>query len=346
MLTPETLHEALERASAQQPFVPDYEQAVQRSDRMRVRRLGASALATIAAVASIALGLVLTVGRDSGHSGFTVRPAPMASSPGPSSATVYPSLDGVTVTWLPKGFEPEPASTRVASDVSIAMQDFRGDATTAASHRLSLKVTRGPAARPDTYVTGVGTTIFPVTVQGHPGQLVTAAATGSTEIPAPLYVLQWTEQPGLVLSVAGSFGASLSDVQHMAAGLVAHHATAATVEDEAEVRAAFEQAYTGGTSDATILGAIEDGQELAPTLTDLRRVAPQTVTSARVTIGSVQFVDANHATVTVALSYLYGGAPSNMTGSQNAIRVNGKWKVTQKSYCGVIDLAGVTCPQG
>jgi hypothetical protein len=344
MLTPETLHEALERASAQQPFVPDYEKAVKRSDQMRVRRLGASAVATIVAVTSIALGLVLTIGRDSGHSGFTVRPAPMATA----SSNVLATLSGVSVTWLPQGFEPEPASTQVASGISIARQDFHGTATTSASRRLSLKVTRGPAARPDTYTDGAGITIFPVTIQGRSGQLVTATSSSFPEEPAPVYVLQWAEKPGLVLSVAGSFGASLSDVQHMATGLIVHDVAVSTPApgDAAEVRAAFTQAYTGGTSNATILGAIEDGQELAPTLTELRRVAPQTVESARVTISSVEFSDANHAAVSVSLTYIFGGQPSNMAGTQNAIRVGGKWKVTQRSYCGVIDLAGVTCPQG
>jgi hypothetical protein len=343
MLTPETLSEALERAGAQQPFVPDYDKAVKRSDQMRVRRFGFSALATVAAVTSIVLGLVLTVGRDTGRSAFTVRPLPVATS----TATVIATLSGVSVTWLPKGFVPEPGNTTVVSDVSTATQDFRGPATTSASHRLSLKVTRGAAASPDHYAAGVGMTIFPVTIQGHSGQLITATGTYSPEVQTSLFVLQWTAEPGLVLSVAGSFGASLSDVQRMAAGLIVHDAKPFTraASDEAEIRAAFAQAYTGGTSDATILGAIENGQSLAQVLINLRRVAPQTVQSARVTISAVQFSDANHATVTASLSYLYAGAPSNMTQSQDAIRVDGKWKVARKSYCGIIDLAGVSCPQ-
>ena len=343
MLTPEMLSEALERASAQQPFVPDYELAVKRSDLMRVRRFGFSAVATIAAVTSIVLGLVLTLGRDTGRNAFTVRPLPVATSP----ATVIASLSGVGLTWLPKGFVPETASTTAVSGVSTATQDFRGPATTSASHRLSLKVTRGAAASPDRYVAGVGMTIFPVSIQGHPGQLVTATGTYSPQLQSSVYVLQWTAEPGLILSIAGSFGASLSDVQRMAAGLIVHDATPFTpaASDAAEVRAAFAQAYTGGTSDATILGAIEDGESLAQVLINLRRVAPQTVQSARVSISAVQFSDANHATVTASLSYLYAGAPSNMTQSQDAVRVDGRWKVARKSYCGIIDLTGVSCPQ-
>jgi hypothetical protein len=350
VLTNETIGDALERASATPPlFVPDYDQAVRRADKLRVRRLGMSLTAALAAIAGVAVAAVLTLGNDSGRGGFTVQPVPMATAATPSAAaTVFATLAGVRVTWLPAGFAAEPASIDAKQSPSsvTATQDFTGEAGNSAAHRLSLSVIHGPSASPVKYPTGAGVSAEAVTVRGHQGQLFTAPGDGSPQHPNTLYVLQWTEKQGLVLSVAGSFGASLTDVQHMAAGLVVQHVdlTTPTSTDDEQVRAAFAQAYTGGASNSTILAAIENGRSLAPVLTEMESVNPQTVQSARIAVTNVSFTDADHATVTASLSYIFGGTPSTMTGSQTAVRVDGQWKVTESSYCSIISLTGVACP--
>jgi hypothetical protein len=348
VLTPETLTEALERASAGQSFVPNYDKAVERSDQLRLRRRGTAVAATIAAITCIAVGVSLAVSRNSHGSGFTVMPAPIATASA-APITVLATLSGVSITWLPKGYRADPLryDAKPSPGASTAMQDFASnDATTSAANRLSLTVIRGATAAPVKYPTGDGVTTSTVTVRGHSGQLVTAASNGSPEIPDPLYILQWTEQKGLVISVAASFGASLADVQRMAAGLIVHDVAVSTPKatDDGAVRAAFADAYTSGEPASTILGAIENGQSLTPVLASLKQIASSPAKSTHVALTSVTFHDADHATGTVSLDYVSGKSAIAMVGPQDAIRVNGQWKVTRESYCRVVAVSGITCP--
>ncbi len=177
------------------------------------------------------------------------------------------------------------------------------------------------------------------------GLLASLPADGTPDFPAPTYYLQWVEQPGLTVTISATFGATASDAQRMATGLVVHagQPSRPSTQDEALIRQAFADAFTGGTPDATVLAAVENGQSLAPVLAEFKRREPQTARTVRIAVDRVLFSDASHADVTYSLTFERPGS-TGISGGQSAVKVDGQWKVTQHGFCILIAITGIACP--
>jgi hypothetical protein len=147
------------------------------------------------------------------------------------------------------------------------------------------------------------------------------------------------------VTISATFGATVSEAQRMAAGLIVHPGEPGlpSAQDEILVRRAFAHAYTGGTPDAIVLAAIENGQSLAPVLADFKRQQPQMASAVRLVVDRVQFSDASHANVTYSLTFGHSGS-TGIGGSQGAVKVDGQWKVTQRGFCTMIQTTGIACP--
>ena len=237
-----------------------------------------------------------------------------------------------------RGREPPATGERLLGDAGLPRAGWRESGPTTVpdggsgrSTSLDLSAQKGSATKS-------------LTVRGHAALLESLPPDGTPDFPAPTYYLQWVERPGLTLTIAATFGATASDVQRMAAGLVVHSVPDSPgTQDEAEIRQAFADAYTGGTPDATILGAIEDGQSLAPVLADFKKRQPQMARTARVSVGQVVFRDDTHADVTYSLTFERPGSTA-LSGGQEAVKVGDHWKVTQHGFCLLIAITGIACP--
>ncbi|MCW2549074.1 MAG: hypothetical protein JWN96_3534 [Mycobacterium sp.] len=315
---------------------------------MRVRRLGATVAASVAVTAGIAIGVVFAVGSSTDTSSSSVKPAPVIS---PKAAPALATTSGIDVTWLPPGFSRElgGGTTTTKAGGTSTVQDFAGalppDGSTSAPH-LTLNVQRGPGSA-DSEFAKIGSPTSAVTIRGHNAQLFSLPPDNSEASKnEPMYLIEWAEQPNLTLSISAFWGATLADAKGVAAGLVVHDAEPikSQLAAEAEIRAAFQHAYTGGTAIPTVMDAVENGDSMAPLLAELHSKAPETARTARITVTSVTLTDADHANVEFSLTSVYQGQPSNLAGGQGAVRVNGKWKVSEAGYCGILSQAGVTCP--
>jgi cysteine sulfinate desulfinase/cysteine desulfurase-like protein len=109
----------------------------------------------------------------------------------------------------------------------------------------------------------------------------------------------------------------------MATGLVVHpgQPSRPNAQDEASIRQAFADAYSGGSPDATVLAAVENGQALAPVLAEFKQKEPQTARTVRVVVHRVEFNDASHANVTYSLTF-------ERPGSQSSVAVRARSKST------------------
>ena len=99
-------------------------------------------------------------------------------------------------------------------------------------------------------------------------------------------------------------------------------------------------ATNGKTADELAAG-IEDGDQLRETFAAVQAgSASLGVLSARV--DAVRLVSSERALVT--FSILANGSPKLGDQQGGAVRVNGRWVVSQATYCGVVALVGVSCP--
>ena len=76
----------------------------------------------------------------------------------------------------------------------------------------------------------------------------------------------------------------------------------------------------------------------------LKERAPEVARSAHLTVRSVTFSDARHATVSYSLTFSKPGSGNAVQGQQLAVKIGGQWKVSEQGYCSVVKLTGVSCP--
>jgi hypothetical protein len=275
--------------------------------------------------------------------------------PASPSASVVPlaSVSGIDVTYLPDGLAAAPDFVLGAmlkenghSSVSQDYQPTSGQASGADAPEVSLAVQRGYTADLDAFAqASKGSTENWTAVRGKRALLQTLQAVApSTSIG---YELTWVEAPRMTLTIFSSGNVSLSDVLRVAAGLVVHPAvrlpadpTAAT----AAVRQVVLQAFTGGQSADVTLGAIENGQQLSSVLARLTRSDPELVRTVQVKTIKVYFVSSDQAIASTALTYLAGSYPQSADTDVTVDYTDGRWLVSESSYCGVIGVMVGGCP--
>ena len=102
-----------------------------------------------------------------------------------------------------------------------------------------------------------------------------------------------------------------------------------------DVGAAFEG--MGALSvDGTELVNVEGGENLGTCAAEVRRRFPQTE-SDELRIERIKFLHEREAVAWFRSAYLG-------TREGRALRIDGRWKVSRATYCGLIAMAGVRCP--
>jgi hypothetical protein len=109
-------------------------------------------------------------------------------------------------------------------------------------------------------------------------------------------------------------------------------------EDDAliDVGAAFE-GMSVLSDDGTELINIEGGENLGTCAAEVRRRFPQQTARSEVKIERIKFLHEREAVVWFRSPYLG-------TREGRALRIDGRWKVSRATYCGLIAMAGVRCP--
>jgi hypothetical protein len=317
----------------------------------RKRRLGAVAGAGVLVVVAVTGGLLLTGGAPS-KSVIFAAPVPSASTAKPAApaVTVLDSLDGVDVTYLPPGLIAHHNRIQEPLDGHEALsQTYQQPSTTPLAngvpHEITLIVQRGYAADLAALAAQSGYATQSVTVRGHPALLETGGPLNPGE--GNRYVLTWVENSGLTLSLSSEAGVTAAEVMQTAAGLVVHAAPSGPADvpaATAAIQAAVHNVFTGGQPDATTLDSIADGQQLASTLAWLKAHASEIVSSARVTVSGVSFLDAQTALASINIEYVSGGQSLGWGQQTTVTLVDGQWKVSADSYCATVVTLVPSCP--
>ena len=113
---------------------------------------------------------------------------------------------------------------------------------------------------------------------------------------------------------------------------------------ETQIRAAFHTAFTAnpGAPRYSSLVAVQNGDKLHNAIDQVLRNFPHAGNDITVTVGKLVFVNPTTAVVDWTPTYT-GGAPY---GPQvgTAVLVNGKWLVSEDTYCGLLRFGAATCP--
>jgi hypothetical protein len=119
-------------------------------------------------------------------------------------------------------------------------------------------------------------------------------------------------------------------------------ATGATPPDEGSARTAVTQAFAAmqDVADGALVN-VEGGDELGPTLAELLQRFGAAQTAAH-TVERVVFVSPTEAAVW--FSVWLGQHPFLSGHRGSAVRVDGQWKVSRATFCGLLARAGVHCP--
>jgi hypothetical protein len=325
--------------------------------RKRRRRLAAAAVVAAGAVAA-AVALPLATTDSSGrHDINRVVPA----SP---SATIVPlaSVSGVDVTYLPPGFVVQPDYTIGAmlkenghTSVSQYYRPTSGGAG-GKGPELSLAVQRGYTADLDAFAAGSkGSAESWTTLAGKRALLQTfPAGSPSAGSQAAGYELTWVAGPDVTVTVFSSGPLSLREVKRVAEGLVVHPGDPGPADRAAAtdaIRDVVRKAFDGGQPADVSMSAIENGQQLSSVLAQLKRVSPAMTQAAAVTAVHVTFVAANQAVAQTSISYPVAG-PANVSTVELAEAdvtvdfTDGRWLVSQSSYCSVVSALVHGCPTG
>jgi hypothetical protein len=116
-------------------------------------------------------------------------------------------------------------------------------------------------------------------------------------------------------------------------------------EDEEAAREAIVEAYTvvwsAETSDETRAARLDDACGVAQALAVARANLPDAVGTLSVQVNDVQFLNPTSATVAYTLQILTPAEYYDYTG--RAVLVDGDWKVTRDTVCGVLALVGADC---
>ena len=116
-----------------------------------------------------------------------------------------------------------------------------------------------------------------------------------------------------------------------------------------EVLKAYQEAYTGGVTDAVRDAAVQRGSELSELRQDIIAIARATGYTAEqfagttVSVRDITFIDDTHAAVRFTLSVPgHGDVLVDRTGF--AVVDGGRWKVALRTACDVLSLNGVQRP--
>jgi hypothetical protein len=113
----------------------------------------------------------------------------------------------------------------------------------------------------------------------------------------------------------------------------------------AQVRAAFDNAFTHAPPGGDIyhgLATVQDGSALHNAVDQVRKNFPQAFDTITVTTGDIVFTDPTHAVVQFTPTYQQGAPYGTQNGT--AVLADGKWLVTQTTYCGLLRFGAATCP--
>jgi hypothetical protein len=345
----EDLADLMRNATQNLVLPPQAATAVISGYRRRRRRnlaaVGVLAAGAIAAAVTVPLATANSAGR----------PDINRVVPASPSASVVPlaSVSGIDVTYLPDGLAASPNFVLGAmikenghSSVSQYYQPSSGQPSGADAPQVSLAVQRGYTADLDAFAEqSKGSTESWTTVRGKRALLQTLQAVPpSTSVG---YELTWVEAPNVTLTVFSSGKVSLTDVMRVADELIVHPAVPLPADPTAAmaaVRQVLLQAFTGGRPADVTLGAIENGQELSSVLQKLTRTDPELVRTVRVKSMKIYFVSADQAIASTTLTYRAAGYPQTAETDVTVNDTDGRWLVSESSYCGVIGVMVGGCP--
>jgi hypothetical protein len=313
----------------------------------RKRRIGAVAGAAVVAVAAVT-GALLLPSDSSTKSVISVVPVPTVKTT--PTATILDSLNGIDVTWLPPGLVAGEDPSLTTQPGHSTLSQYYGPAATAPVSdglppSISLTVQRGYAVDLQALTPAPGSTAKSVSVRGHPGVLLT----DGPHYPGggDRYTLTWVEANDLTLSLSSESPITAAQVMQTAAGLVVHPQPPGPADvpaATAAVRAALERVYNGGQPAATALASITNGEQLTSVLAYLTAHTPDIVRTARVTVKSVTFLDASNAIASITVSYVSGSSRQTLAQQPTVVLDDGKWKVSQDSYCATVATLVPSCP--
>jgi hypothetical protein len=115
-----------------------------------------------------------------------------------------------------------------------------------------------------------------------------------------------------------------------------------STDDERAIVAAFE-AWADMHTDADLDATVEDPDAVrAPSHEGWAQQTPENLAAYDGRVDSIDLVDADHARVVYTI--LYNGQPAYPNRVGSAVRVDGTWKVSTETVCGMLRLGNITCP--
>ncbi|MGH9129847.1 MAG: hypothetical protein ACRDY2_13040 [Acidimicrobiales bacterium] len=120
------------------------------------------------------------------------------------------------------------------------------------------------------------------------------------------------------------------------------NSTTPTTQSAAQVTAAVTSAWTKffnySTPTATRVSLLQDGTKYKAVISSLSKLLPK---GTSVTVQGVKPAGTT-ASVTYSINVGSASLKSGLTGT--AVNMNGKWLVSSTTFCGLLALAGATCP--
>ncbi len=113
----------------------------------------------------------------------------------------------------------------------------------------------------------------------------------------------------------------------------------ASAQTNAAITTTWTKFFDYSTPEATRLTLLQDGTKYSSVISSLTSLLPP---GAMATVQSIKATGATAAEVTYSLKDSAGVLKSGLTGA--AVEVGGKWLVSSATFCGLVTLAGATCP--
>lgn len=115
--------------------------------------------------------------------------------------------------------------------------------------------------------------------------------------------------------------------------------TASAAQTKTAITTTWTTFFAYSTPSATRLAVLQDGSKYKSTIASLTHLFPPG------TAATVKSVTVNGTTATVGYSLKAASGPLPLPASTGtAVEVNGKWLVSDSTFCGLITLAGASCP--
>jgi hypothetical protein len=110
--------------------------------------------------------------------------------------------------------------------------------------------------------------------------------------------------------------------------------------DVKAITTAYTEFFDGATPDDKKMQVLEDGQQFAAVMKAQGSMPMATQTQA--TVADVKVTDPSHATLTYSITMKGNALLPNQPGT--AVKQGGAWKVSKKSFCGLLKLEGSVPP--